>query len=154
MSRQRDAVRILVLDGQGGGIGGRLVKGLSARIPAGCELLCVGTNALATNTMLKAGAKQGATGENAVIYNAGRADIILGPLGMLLANGIMGEVTPAMAQAVSGAEAVKILIPSSSCGVRIAGAEGLRLEELLQTALEMTLEEIGRGEKETVTNNG
>ena len=77
--QKQDTYRILVLDGQGGGIGGRLVRLLSERIPEGCALMCVGTNALATSTMLKAGAKQGATGENAVIYNAGRADLILGP---------------------------------------------------------------------------
>ena len=72
--QKQNTYRILVLDGQGGGIGGRLVRLLSERIPEGCALMCVGTNALATSTMLKAGAKQGATGENAVIYNAGRAD--------------------------------------------------------------------------------
>ncbi len=140
--RQRETYRILVLDGQGGGIGGRLVKQLSALLPSGCELLCVGTNSLATNTMLKAGAKQGATGEHAVIYNAGRADLILGPIGMILANGIMGEVTPAMAAAVSSADASKILIPSSSCGVLIPGVEDLRLEDLLQKAVDLAQREL------------
>ena len=140
----QDTYRILVLDGQGGGIGGRLVRLLSERMPEGCTLVCVGTNALATSTMLKAGAKQGATGENAVIYNAGQADLILGPIGMILANGILGEVSPAIAAAVSGAAAVKILIPSASCGVRIAGTEELRLEALLLDAAERAVQEIAR----------
>ena len=137
-------MRILVIDGQGGGLGGRLLGLLKPRLPQSCELLCAGTNALATNAMLKAGASRGATGENAVIYNAARADLILGPIGIILANGIMGEVTPAMAAAVSGAGALKILIPSATCGVRVAGTEGRRLEEYLQQAVDMAVEEAGR----------
>ena len=106
-------------------------------------MLCVGTNSLATSAMLKAGAAQGATGENAVIYNASRADLILGPIGMIMANGIMGEVSPAVATAVSGADARKILIPSSSCGVRIAGVEEQRLEDQIQWAVQAVREELG-----------
>ena len=97
---------ILILDGQGGGVGSQLVKLLKPRLPEGCRLLCVGTNVMATSAMLKAGAPQGATGENAVICNAARADLILGPIGAILANGILGEVSPAMAAAVSGSGAV------------------------------------------------
>ena len=89
--------RILVLDGQGGGIGSQLVKLLIPKLPKDCELLCVGTNVLATNAMLKAGAVRGATGENVLIYNAARTDLILGPIGVILANGIIGEVSPATA---------------------------------------------------------
>ncbi len=92
--------------------------------------------------MLKAGAAQGATGENAVIYNAARADLILGPIGIILANGIMGEVSPAMASAVSGAEAPKILIPSSTCGIFVAGTEDRRLDEYLQRAAELAVREL------------
>lgn len=125
---------MLVLDGQGGGIGVQLVKLLLPLLPEGSQLRCVGTNVLATSAMLKAGCPQGATGENAVICNAAWADLILGPIGVLMANGIMGEVSPAMAAAVSGAQAVKILIPSSSCGVHVAGSEGIRLEEALHRA--------------------
>jgi hypothetical protein len=90
--------------------------------------------------MLKAGAAQGATGENAVVYNAARADLILGPIGVVLANGILGEVSPAMASAVSGSGAVKILIPSASCGVQVAGVEECRLEEYLRRAVELAEE--------------
>lgn len=128
---------VLILDGQGGGIGAQLVRLTAPLLPEGWELRCVGTNALATGAMLKAGAAQGATGENAVIFNAARAGLILGPIGMVLANGILGEVTPAMAAAVSGADAEKILIPSGRCGVRIAGTEDCRLEEYLRRAAAM-----------------
>lgn len=129
----------LVLDAQGGGIGAQLVKLLAGDIPAGWELVAVGTNAAATAAMLRAGAARGATGENAVVYNAARADVILGPIGMILADGIMGEVSPAMAAAVSGADAVKILIPTASCGVYVAGTADLRLEEYLRAAVDRAL---------------
>ena len=129
-------MRILLIDGQGGGIGSRLATLLRPRLPEDCELLCAGTNVLATNAMLKAGCTRGATGENAILYNAGRADLIL-------ANGIMGEVSPAAAAAVSGAQAVKILIPSATCGTRIAGVEECRLEDYLKRAVDLALREVG-----------
>ena len=135
-------MRILIIDGRGGGIGARLVSLLRPRLPAGCELLCTGTNSLATSAMLKAGADRGATGENALCYNAQRSDLILGPIGVVLANGIMGEVSPAAASAVSGAECVKILIPSPTCGTLIAGTEDCRLEEYLRRAVELALQEL------------
>ena len=135
-------MRILIIDGQGGGIGSRLVGLLRPRLPEGCELLCAGTNSLATSAMLKAGAARGATGEHAICYNAQRAHLILGPIGVILANGIMGEVSPAMAAAVSGAECVKILIPSPSCGALIAGTEDCRLEEYLRRAVGLALQEL------------
>lgn len=134
---------VLVLDGQGGGMGTQLIKMLAPALPADCELLAVGTNVLATNAMLKAGCTRGATGENAILYNAGRADLILGPIGVILANGIMGEVSPAAAAAVSGAQAVKILIPSATCGTRIAGVEECRLEDYLKRAVDLALREVG-----------
>ena len=130
---------VLVLDGQGGGMGTQLIKMLAPALPADCELLAVGTNVLATSAMLKAGARRGATGENAVVYNAARADLILGPIGMILANGILGEVSPKMATAVSGSEAEKFLIPSSHCGVQIAGTQDCRLEDYLQNAVTLAL---------------
>ena len=139
-------MRILIIDGQGGGIGARLVSLLRPRLPEGCELLCAGTNSLATSAMLKAGAARGATGEHAICYNAQRAHLILGPIGVILANGIMGEVSPAMAAAVSGSEAVKILIPSSTCGVHVAGTEGLKLDEYLRRAAALALAELDGGD--------
>ena len=127
---------VLVIDGQGGGIGSQLVKLLRPRLPADCELCCVGTNSLATSAMLKAGAARGATGENAVCYNAAQADLIAGPVGIIMANGIMGEVSPAMSASISGARAHKVLIPSSTCGIHVAGSEGLRLDDCLHRAAE------------------
>lgn len=134
---------VLILDGQGGGVGGQLVRLLKPKLPGDCRLLCVGTNVAATSAMLKAGAPQGATGENAVVCNAARADLILGPIGVILANGILGEVSPAMAAAVSGSGAVKILIPSASCGVYVAGTEECRLEEYIRRAAELAEKELG-----------
>ncbi len=133
---------ILVLDGQGGGMGVQLIKMLAPQLPQDCDLLAVGTNVMATSAMLKAGAPHGATGENAVVYNAARADLILGPIGMILANGILGEVSPAMAAAVSAASAEKILIPSSHCGVQIAGTQDCPLETYLQSAVTLALREL------------
>lgn len=133
---------ILVLDGQGGGMGVQLIKMLAPQLPQDCDLLAVGTNVMATSAMLKAGAPHGATGENAVVYNAARADLILGPIGMILANGILGEVSPAMAAAVSAASAEKILIPSSHCGVQIAGTQDCPLETYLQSAVTLALWEL------------
>ena len=135
-------INILVIDAQGGGIGRQLVGSIKQELPE-VSVTAVGTNSAATSAMLKAGAAQGATGENAVIYNASRADLILGPIGMIMANGIMGEVSPAVATAVSGADARKILIPSSSCGVRIAGVEEQRLEDQIQWAVQAVREELG-----------
>ena len=132
-------MRILIIDGQGGGIGARLVSLLRPRLPAGCELLSTGTNSLATGAMLKAGADRGATGENALCYNAQRSDLILGPIGVILANGILGEVSPRMACAVSGAAGQKILIPSSHCSVQVAGTQDCRMEEYLQSAVALAL---------------
>ncbi|HJG27933.1 MAG TPA: DUF3842 family protein [Subdoligranulum variabile] len=133
---------ILVMDGQGGGMGVQLIKMLAPQLPQDCDLLAVGTNVMATSAMLKAGAPHGATGENAVVYNAARADLILGPIGMILANGILGEVSPAMAAAVSAASAEKILIPSSHCGVQIAGTQDCPLETYLQSAVTLALREL------------
>lgn len=134
---------ITVIDGQGGGLGSALISRLRDRLGGEHQLIAVGCNALATSAMLKAGAQRGATGENAVCYNAARSDLILGPIGLLSANALMGEVSPAMANAVSSAPGRKILIPSSSCGILVAGATGLKLEDALQSAVELCLREVG-----------
>lgn len=132
-------MRIVVIDSQGGGVGSRLIALIKPQLPSGCELIAAGTNVLATNAMLKAGADRGASGENAVIYNAGRADLILGPIGVILANSMLGEVSPAVATAVSGADAHRILIPSPACGTEIAGTEELKRDEYLRRAVESAI---------------
>ena len=134
---------ITVIDGQGGGLGSALISRLKDRLGGEHQLIAVGCNALATSAWLKAGAQRGATGENAVCYNAARSDLILGPIGLLSANALLGEVSPAMANAVSAAPGRKILIPSSSCGILVAGATGLKLEDALQSAVELCLREVG-----------
>lgn len=132
-------MKVLVIDAQGGGIGKQLVSALKQRLPE-IPVMAVGTNFAATSAMLKAGADHAATGENAVVFNASRAGLILGPIGIVLANGIWGEISPAMAAAVSSSDAVKILIPSSTCGLYVAGTEGLRMEEYLHRAVEQAVQ--------------
>jgi hypothetical protein len=113
-------MKILVVDGQGGGLGKAIIEGiLKAGIAA--EITAVGTNAIATAAMLKGGAAQGATGENAVIYNSKRVDFIVGTLGIAFANSMQGEITPKMASAIGESEAKKLLVPSSKCGADIIG---------------------------------
>ncbi len=135
---------IVVIDGQGGGLGAALVSRLKARLGGRAQLRAVGINALATSAMLKAGADKAATGENAVCYNAAQADLILGPIGLLAANSLMGEVSPTIAAAVSASRARRILVPmSSGCGILVAGAADRKLEELLESAVELAAGEVG-----------
>lgn len=126
-------MKIVVIDGQGGGFGRALIERLRA---GGCtgEIVAVGTNAVATGAMIKAGASAGATGENAVIVNARRADVIAGPLGIVMANSMMGECSPAMALAVADSPARKVLIPVSKCGVQIGGLPELPLADYIADA--------------------
>ncbi|MBW7573079.1 DUF3842 family protein [Caproiciproducens faecalis] len=127
-------MKIVVIDGQGGGIGRSIVEKLKEELP-GAELIAVGTNALATSSMLRAGADAGATGENAVIYNCAHADIIAGPMGIILVNAMLGEISPAMAQAVSGSRAEKVLVPVSACGVYVAGVEEKPMSRYIEIAV-------------------
>lgn len=134
---------IVVMDGQGGGLGAALVARLKARLGSRAQIRAVGINALATSAMLKAGADKAATGENAVCYNAAQADLILGPIGLLAANSLLGEVSPAIAAAVSAAKARRILVPvSSGCGILVAGAADQKLEELLDSAVALAEKEV------------
>ena len=97
----------------------------------------LGTNSLATSAMLRAGADEGATGENAIVYNAARADILLGPIGVLTPNGLLGEVSPRMAEAIGGSEAVKILLPSQRCNIRLAVGDPQPLQFYLDQAIRL-----------------
>lgn len=105
---------IVVVDGQGGGLGRILIDKLKGRVPKG-SLLAVGTNAVATSAMLRIGADAGATGENAVVYNSGIATVLLGPSGISIPNAMHGEISPAMAQAVQQSPARKFLLPMDQC---------------------------------------
>ena len=126
-------MKILIIDGQGGRIGKMLVEKIRQRWPE-LPLIALGTNSIATSTMLRAGADEGATGENPVIYNAGSADVIIGPIGIVLANSLLGEITPAMAAAVAQSDAQKILIPMNRCKSAVAGVLEAPLAEYIELA--------------------
>lgn len=128
-------MKILVIDGQGGKIGRTIVAQLAAR-DLDWEILAVGTNSMATLAMHKAGAQQSATGENPVVVSAARADVIIGPMGIIAANALMGEITPRIAMAVSEAAAVKILIPMNRCGIMVAGTPELTITEFIDKAVD------------------
>ena len=128
-------MKIVIIDGQGGKLGRLLTEQMKQRFPQ-ARLYAIGTNSIATATMLKAGADFGATGENPVLRAARDADVILGPMGIVVANAILGEVTPAMALAAGDSPAQKILIPMNGCGVQVAGVEELPLSAYAAQAVE------------------
>lgn len=128
-------MKVLVIDGQGGRIGRQLCEEICGRYPD-IELYAVGTNSIATMAMSKGGAKNVATGENAVIVNARRADVIIGPVGIVIADSLMGEVSEKMAAAVGRAEAVRILIPVAKCSTLIAGAGDRSMSALAEDAVQ------------------
>jgi len=123
-------VNILVIDGQGGQLGGQLIKGLKANFEK-AKITAVGTNATATAAMLKAGATQAATGENPVIVACRKADVIIGPIGIVIADAMFGEVTPKMAVAVGQADAAKILLPVNKCNNLVAGVPDLTVSTII-----------------------
>ena len=127
-------MKVIVMDAQGGGMGRLLVEGLKRALPEQ-PVTAVGTNALATAAMLRAGADQGATGENAVVVCAAQADLILAPIGMVLCDAMLGEVTAAMACAVGRSPAHKILVPVSRCQTTVAGAQKLSMAEAVERAV-------------------
>jgi hypothetical protein len=114
-------LKIAVVDGQGGGIGRLMVEKLRQEMGPACYIIGLGTNAIATSMMLKAGANEGASGENALVYSASRVDVIVGSIAIIAANSYSGELTPRMSEAIASAEAVKILIPLNRCGIEISG---------------------------------
>ena len=128
-------MNILVIDGQGGQIGGQLIKSLLQHFKD-IKIMAVGTNATATATMLKAGAHQAATGENPVIVACRKADVIIGPIGIVIADSLYGEITPKMAVAIGQAEATRILLPINKCDNIIAGIEDVSVGTLLSDVIE------------------
>ena len=129
-------MRILIIDGQGGKIGRSITEAVLKELP-GVEVDLIGTNAIATANMLKSGAKNAATGENPVVVMAPRADVIIGPVGIAVADSMMGEVTPKMAVAVGQSRAKKILIPMNRCDIMIAGVGELPLSEMVRRVIAM-----------------
>lgn len=128
--------RICVIDGQGGGMGSTIIRKLRESLGERVEVIALGTNAIATAQMLKARANRGASGENAIVHTAASADVILGPLGIVLANAMMGEVTPRMAAAVAESPALKLLLPLSQENVRVVGVAANPLPHLVEALVE------------------
>ncbi len=128
-------MNIVVIDGQGGGMGRQLVSAIKQAAPD-ADVTAVGTNSAAASAMLRAGADRAATGENAVVVNARRADIIAGPIGIVVADALLGEITPAMAAAVGSSPAVRVLVPVSHCDTVVAGVPDLPMSALIQSAAE------------------
>ncbi len=129
-------MKVVVIDGQSGRMGQLLIeRARAASLP--CEILAVGTNSLATAAMLKAGASAGATGENAVLVACRTADIIAGPIGILSADSLMGEISPAMAVAVGQSNAKKVLLPVNQCSNIVVGTQKLTLSKLMDEAVEL-----------------
>lgn len=129
-------MHILVIDGQGGRMGAALTEQIKSAFPA-AEVVAIGTNTLATSAMLRAGADAAATGENPVVVNSQWADVIVGPIGIIIANALLGEITPKMAMAVSESRAKKILLPVSRCAVSVVGVQEKTLSEYVREAVSM-----------------
>ena len=140
---KRTELLVAVIDGQGGGMGRALTEAVKKNFPD-LRVRALGTNALATAAMLKGGADERATGEHAVAFGAGRAHILLGPAGSLAANGLLGEVTPRMAEAIGASEAVKILLPSQRCSIRLAVGPAQPLQYYLDDAMRLLDEGVRR----------
>lgn len=124
-------VKIAVIDGKGGGMGRAIVETILRMGRSDLEVYALGTNGQATTRMLAVGADDGATGENAICYMCAQADLIVGPMALLTANAMLGEITPRMAEAVSHSPAQKLLLPLQRCGVWVVGMPELPLKELL-----------------------
>lgn len=127
-------MKIVIIDGQGGKMGAALTKQICENFPE-AELLTIGTNSMATEAMLKAGSKKAATGENPVVVACKDADFVLGPIGIINANSLYGEITPAMAMAISECEAKKILIPVNKCSVTVVGVRDMTLNDYIHEAV-------------------
>jgi len=127
-------MNVLIIDGQGGQLGSQIIKAVISRYPD-IDLTAVGTNAAATTSMVKAGAKKAATGENPIIVACRKADVIIGPIGIVIADALLGEITPDAAKAVGQSDAVRILIPINKCENLVAGVSNLTLTSLIEDAL-------------------
>lgn len=136
--------RIAVVDGQGGGIGSLIVRRLRDEFGETIEILALGTNAAATTAMMKSRANKGATGENAIVWNAGRVDMITGPLSIVLPNAMLGEMTPRMAEALVSSDAKKILLALNQEGIDVIGVEKEPLPHMIEKIVESIRQAIGK----------
>ena len=127
-------MKITVIDGQGGMLGSALVREISAKLPD-ATITAIGTNSAATAAMLKAGATRAATGENPVVVACRDTDFILGPIGIVIADSLLGEITPVMAAAIGASNAKRILIPMNKCDTVVAGVSTASTSELISDAI-------------------
>lgn len=137
------------MDGQGGGIGRLITEQIRKALPTDTEIIALGTNAVATSLMLRAGANEGASGENAVVRNVDDCDVIVGPLGIILAHSMRGELTPKMSEAIAGSKARKILLPLTLSQVEVVGVEEEPLPHLVEKLVKR-LKEMLEVKKENV----
>ncbi len=144
--RKANMKRICVIDGQGGGIGSAVIKNLKELFGETVEIVALGTNAIATAQMLKARANRGASGENAIIQTVKKVDVIIGPVGIIMAHAMMGEVTPAIAEAVACSPAKKLLMPLSQENVEIAGISSIPLPRLIEMLIQENLQDFFKEE--------
>jgi hypothetical protein len=135
-------IKICIIDGQGGGIGAAIIKKLREKFDESLDIIALGTNAIATSQMLKAKANRGASGENAIVQTVRQVDLIIGPIGIVMANSMMGEVTPKMAESISSCPAKKILLPLSQENVEIVGTAAIPLPHLIDELIEKHLNNI------------
>lgn len=136
--------KIAVVDGQGGGIGSLIVRRLREEFGDEIEILALGTNSAATSAMMKSRSNKGATGENAIVWNAGRVDMIIGPLSIVLSNAMLGELTPKMAEAIASSDAKKILLPLNQEGIDVIGVEKEPLPHMIEKFIDTIRHEIGK----------
>ena len=136
--------QVTVIDGQGGGIGGLIVKRLREEFGDRIEILALGTNAAATSAMMKSRANKGATGENAIVWNSGKTHLIIGPMSIVLANAMLGELTPKMAEAITFSPARKLLLPLNQEEIDILGVEKEPLPHMIEKIVESVRKEFGK----------
>lgn len=140
--------QIIVIDGMGGGLGSQIISNLKDKIKDQVKIIALGTNAMATSRMLQAGADQGATGENAIRTNLSNADLIVGPLGILMPNAMLGEITPAMAEWIGFAKCKKILLPVNQPHFHLVGLPTRSIAELMDDLIKLVEEEVKHNDKE------
>ncbi|MCD6290566.1 MAG: DUF3842 family protein [Anaerolineae bacterium] len=138
---------VAVVDGMGGGIGAQIVAQLRQRLPRDVEILALGTNAIATDRMIQAGANRGASGPNAIRVSINLADVIVGPIGVVVPNAMLGEITPDIAEAVACARGAKFLLPISKAHFYVIGVERQPLARLIETAAEHVQQTLAAKEK-------
>lgn len=139
-------MEIAVVDGQGGGIGKAIVERIKKELPS-VRVIALGTNAVATGQMLRGGADDGATGENAIVHNMKHVDVVIGVIGILTADSMMGEMTPAMAVAIGGSHTYKILLPLNRCHIHVVGVPERSMNEHIGEAIKVLKEHLGSEQK-------